>query len=157
MDRMIKTSLAIGILLIGISTSYYFIFFLPAMQKQRLATQVAQTVLDQDQKCAKGAKEFFSEGGWANKNALAGYENHFNRNLNRCYIYVQDTTSMGTTLFTYKMLADVNDGKTVAEYDKRIPSGVADYEVKPIVCDMLDKYCQSVDEFEAFVKTYMEP
>lgn len=151
MDRMIKASAAIGILLVGISASYYFLFVLPAIQRQRLATEVAQKILEEDQKCAKGAKEYFKDGSWT-----GGYENHFNRRLNRCYIYVRSTQSQANSVFLYRLLADVNEGTTIAEYDKQVTTGTADYLVKPFVCSMLKEYCHSDEEFDAFVKTYME-
>jgi hypothetical protein len=156
MDRIIKASVAIGILLIGISACYYFIFFLPGIQRQRLAEQVARTILEQDQKCSKGAKEYFDGGSWASKDTIGWYENHFNPRLNRCYIHVRSNMSLGNAFFYYQLLADVNDGKTIAQYDKQVPTGTADYIVKPFVCDMLEKYCKSDEEFDAFVKTYME-
>jgi hypothetical protein len=159
MDRIVKVSLSVGILLVGISASYYFIFALPAIQKQRLAAQVMQTMLEQDQQCSKGAKEFFDANGFANnKSALADeYENHFNKRLNKCFVLVRINTLPGNALFLHRALFDVYDGKTIAEYDKRVPIGTAEYEVKPFSCSMLDKNCQTDEEFDAFVKTYMEP
>jgi len=158
MDRIFKASLAIGILLVGMSLSYYFIFFLPAIQKQRLDAQVTATKWEQEQQCAKSAADFFNGSSWTQSNVSAGYDNHFNHKLNKCFILVNATSSQGSSLLFYRVLMDVNGGtqSALATYDKQVPVGVADYMVKPFVCDMLDKYCNSEEEFNAFVKPYME-
>jgi hypothetical protein len=162
MEKLIKASVAIGVLLVGISVSYYFIFTLPTIQKQRLAVQVAGARLEQDQKCSKGAKAFFEDSSWSEKDSGAWYENHFNSKLNRCFILIHSTTSTvkGVPLNAtsiYKLLVDVNDGRSVAEFQIQVPFGVGRYDGKLLSCDMLDKYCKTEEEFDAFVKSYMEP
>jgi hypothetical protein len=159
MDRMIKASLAIGILLVGISAFYYFIFALPAIQKQRLDAQATTAKWEKEQQCSKSAADFFNGSTLSESNVSAGYDNHFNHKLNKCFIFVKKTSSQGGSLFLYKILMDVNGGTSSAlgEYDKEVRTGVADYMVKPFVCRMLDKYCKTDEEFDAFVKSYMEP
>ena len=158
MDRIVKASLAIGILLVGISASYYFIFGLPAIEKQRLDAQVKATKWEQERQCAKSSADFFNGSNWTQSNVSAGYDNHFNHKLNKCFILVNTTTSQGSSLSFYRVLMDVNGGtqSALATYGKQVPSGVADYMVKALICDMLDKYCNSEEEFNAFVKPYME-
>jgi hypothetical protein len=159
MDKMIKASLAIGIMLVGISAFYYFIFALPAIQKQRLEAQATAAKWEKEQQCSKRATDFFNGGTLSDSNVSAGYDNnHFNHKLNKCFILVKKTSSQGGSLFLYRALMDVNGGTSSAlgEYDKEVPAGVAEYMVKPFVCRMLDKYCKTDEEFDAFVKSYME-
>lgn len=159
MDRMIKTSLAVGILLVGISAFYYFIVALPAIQRQRLDAQAQAAKWEEERQCSKIAADFFNGSTWADSNVSAGYDNHFNRKLNKCFILVKTSRSLAGSLFLYRALMDVNGGTNSAlgEYDKEVPAGVAEYMVKPFVCRMLDKYCKTDEEFDAFVKSYMEP
>ena len=158
MDRMIKASLAIGILLVGISAFYYFVIALPAIQKQRLEAQAASAKWAQDQQCAKSAADFFNGSTWADSNVSAGYDNHFNHKLNKCFIFAKTTSNLGGNLFLYRVLMDVNGGTSSAlgEYNKQLQGGVPEYMIKPFVCRMLDKYCKTDEEFDAFVKSYME-
>ena len=159
MDKMIKASLAIGILLFGISAFYYFIFALPAIQRQRLDAQVKSAKWQQERQCSKSAADFYNGSTWADSNVSAGYDNHFNPKLDKCFILVKTANSLGGSLFLYRVLMNVNGGTNSAlgEYDKEVPKGVADYMVKPFVCRMLDKNCQTDEEFDSFVKSYMEP
>jgi hypothetical protein len=158
MDRIIKASIAIGILLVGMSASYYFVVALPSIQRQRLDQEATATKWEQEQQCARSAAKFYNESTWSQSNVSGGFDNHFNHKLNKCFILVSTTTSQGNNLFFYRVLMDVNGGtqSALASYDKQVPSGVADYMVKPFMCDMLDKFCKSEEEFNAFVKPYME-
>jgi hypothetical protein len=158
MDKIIKASLAIGILLVGISASYYFILVLPAIQKQRTDAQVTATKWEQEQQCAKSAADFFNGSNWTQSNVSSGYDNHFDHKLNKCFILVKTWSSQGGSFFFGRLLMDVNGGtqSALATYSKQVPSGVAEYMVKPFVCTMLDRYCHTDEEFDAFVKPYME-
>lgn len=153
---MVKLSMAVGVLLLGISSCYYFVFALPKLQNQRLVAQVSATNWDHERQCSAAAEHFFNESGWSDKNSGAWYENHFNRRLNRCFILVRSNISEGQNLVQSTALMDVNDGESIGQYGKNIPFGKADYAVKPFTCDVLDKYCQTTEEFDAFVKPYME-
>ncbi len=153
---MVKLSLALGVLLLGISSCYYFMFALPKIQNQRLAAQVNAAKWEREQQCSTRAKHFFDESSWSEKNSGASYENHFNNRLNRCFILVKSSTSQGNSRFLYRVLMDVNDGKEIAQYHKQVPYGQAEYAGKPFVCAILEKFCQTDEEFDAFVKSYME-
>ena len=154
--RIVKLSLAVGVLLVGISSCYYFMFALPKIQNQRLAMQVNAAKWEREQQCSTRAEHFFNGSSWSEKNTGAWYENHFNSRLNRCYILVNSRTSQGNSVFLYRVLMDVNDGKDIARYSKEVPYGKADYEGKPFVCALLEKFCQTDEDFDAFVKSYME-
>ena len=126
----------------------------PAIQKERLAEQVNAAIWEHGLQCSSKAEHFFDENKFSDSGS-ASYENHFNSRLNRCFILVTVNTFVGAGFFHYKVLMDVIDAKTVAEYDKKV-SPATEYPVKPFVCDILDKYCQTDEEFDAFVKSYME-
>lgn len=154
---MIKASLSIGILLVGISVSYYIIFAWPAIQKQRLAVQIAGAQVEHDQQCSKAAKVFWDDNPQWDAGYGYGYDhtNHFNSKLNRCFMLVSRITigeHAGYTADTSKLLLDVNEGTTIGQIQDRVTGGEEDIPL----CDMLDKRCKTEDEFDAFVKSYME-
>ena len=153
---VVKLSLAVGVLLVGISSCYYFMFALPRIQNQRLAVELNSAKWEREQQCSARAEHFFNESSWSEKNSGAWYENHFNHKMNKCLILVQSNSSMGTSLLRDKTLLDVNDGKALALWGKTVSLGVHDSMVKPILCKLLDKDCQTDEEFDAFVKSYMD-
>jgi hypothetical protein len=163
---MSKLLISLGILCAGLGILYYFAFALPRIQQQQIAehrqelalkaTERAKAeTLNQDEKCSKAAEVLFKQNKW-DKDTLADFTNHFNSKLNKCFSLTSSLKASGKTLFSFQELIDVHEGKAYAVYAKSTPPGKADYEVKPFVCEMLDKYCHSAEEFDAFVKTYME-
>jgi hypothetical protein len=155
---MLKLSISIAVLLLGVSAAYYFLFALPKIQAQRLAEQTAAGLWEREQQCSSRAEHFFTESKLSEGDSREGawYENHFSHHLNKCVILMKHNTFETDRVLYYQVLMDVNDGKTIAEYDKEVKHGQADYAVKPFVCRMLEKYCESDDEYDAFVKRYME-
>src|ERR1017187_953819 len=150
MDKMIKACVAIWILLVATSAAYYFAFALPAIQKEKLATQTAEKRLEQDQKCSARAKEFFNDSQFSEKDSGAWYENHFNSKLNKCLILIQSNTYPGGSMHHYKLLLDVNDGNALGSSEKR------SVDLNPSHCEMLSKECKTEEEFDVFTKSYME-
>ena len=156
MSSVFKCCIAVGVLLLGISATYYFAYALPQIQKQKLAVQLAAGNWERELQCSKRAEELFNASSWSEKNSGASYENHFNHRLDKCFILVKSMNSVGSTRNFSKTLLDVNDGKDLALWNKQVPSGVGDYAIKPDLCDILDKQCQTDEEFDAFVKFCLE-
>src|SRR5664279_5151412 len=73
-------------------------------------------LLDYQQKCAEQARKVFNDLGYK-PNDMAGYENHYNTKLNKCFVFVQNTdATQQPTIWTYKTLFDAYEGKTYAAY-----------------------------------------
>ena len=85
---------------------------------------------------------------------MAGYTNHYNQKLNKCFVRLNSTKASGNVLNTYTAVLDAFEGRQYAEYF----GGIGD-NAKPNVCTSTSdetKYCHSLQEFEALVMAYME-
>jgi hypothetical protein len=118
--------------------------------------------LDLQEKCAKQALEEFREGGWE-KNPMAGFTNHYNVPLNKCFVLVENTDTKTTpgTIWTNKVLSDAFEGKIYGSYAWHTDKGKKYWEVPPVECKVTmlsseEKQCGSDDEFGALIKQYME-
>lgn len=73
--------------------------------------------LELQAKCSEQSRKAFVELGWS-KNQLAGYENHYNTKLNKCFLHIRDTdtkTAPGT-IWTSRTVLDAFELKTYASY-----------------------------------------
>ncbi len=118
-------------------------------------------LLDYQEKCAEQARKAFNDLGFK-PNDMAGYENHYNAQLNRCFVSVQNTdTKYAPTIWTHKTLFDAYEGKEYGDYSWHTVENKKYWEVPPFMCKVVlpsgdDQYCKSDDEFEKLIKTYME-
>jgi hypothetical protein len=118
-------------------------------------------LLDYQEKCAERARKAFNDLGYK-PNDMAGYENHYNTRLNRCFVLVQNIDAKHLpTIWTNKNLFDAYEGKTYGEYNWHTVKDKKYWEVPPFMCKVVlpsgdDQYCKSDDEFEKLIKTYME-
>ena len=107
-------------------------------------------------KCAAQARSEFESNGWG-KHPLATYMNHYSKNLNKCFVEIQDIdASIGTT----KFIDDAFEGKMYANYFWRGEKGKKYWEVAPAICTVTisgkDAVCKSSDEFDKLAEAYME-
>jgi hypothetical protein len=118
-------------------------------------------LLDYQEKCAEQAKKAFTDLGYK-PNEMAGYENHYNKELNKCFIVVENTDAKyAPTIWTNKSLFDAYEGKSYGEYSWHTVKDKKYWEVAPFTCKVVmpsgdDKYCASNDEFEELIKGYMK-
>jgi hypothetical protein len=118
-------------------------------------------LLDYQEKCAAQARKAFNDLGYK-PNDMAGYENHYNTKLNKCFVFVQNTDATHQpTIWTYKTLFDAYAGKTYAAYSWHTVKDKKYSEVPPFTCKVVlpsgdDKLCESDNEFDELIKTYME-
>ncbi len=116
--------------------------------------------LEYQQKCAEQAEKAFKELGYKPKD-MAGYENHYNAKLNKCFIMTQSTsTNFKPTIWTYKSLFDAFEGKSYGEYSWHTVKDKKFWEVPPFQCKVLlasgeEHICKSDDEFQELSKFYM--
>ena len=132
------------------------------LQKQVAANSAPKkTPLEYQEKCAEQARKSFNEMGYKPKD-LAGYENHYNSQFNKCFIMVQNTdTTYSPTIWTHKSLSDAYEGKTYGEYSWHTIKNKKYWEVPPFMCKVVlptgeDRFCKSDEEFEELTKGYME-
>jgi hypothetical protein len=109
------------------------------------------------ERCGKRCDEMFKRyygTGISNDNdssTLSNYVNHYNKNLNKCFILVRTISipkDKKKDVLTIKNLFDINENK---EYGSFAKTGE-----KLMDCRLLDKFCKSEQEWELLIKPYME-
>ncbi len=118
--------------------------------KIRLGT----TNIDLQEKCAKQAEKAYRDSEskvMAMDGSLSNFNNHYNSKLNKCFVRIDKDPYHAGEFSHYEFLYDAYEGKLYAEYGK-----YSEKDAKPFVCTILEKSCQSREEFDAFIKTYME-
>lgn len=111
------------------------------------------------ERCGKRCEEMFKklygngyntdkDGNW-----MYSYQNHYNRKLNKCFILVTSThypNDKKYGIFSLKEVFDINENKsygTFSRYSKNVTG---------MECKVLEKICQSGEEWDLLVKPYME-
>jgi hypothetical protein len=128
----------------------------------KLEAKYKSAGLELQAQCAKQAALVYKDSGWE-KASIAGYENHYNEKLNKCFVAMQNTdvkTSAGR-LTTSRFLVDAFEGKTLGTYFWQSAKNTPYGEVPPFECDVTissgeKKVCHSSDEFEELLKVYMQ-
>lgn len=132
------------------------------LRQRRLNAQVASMPrngsLDLQAKCAAQSDELFKESWAVYENA--GFTDHYNRKLNRCFILVQYTETLAGTLYTYKELVDAFEGTDYGHYSWHTEKDKYYWNVAPTKCTVVlpsgeEKMCHDSDEFKLLVKAYM--
>lgn len=134
-------------------------------QKVRVSTEtnskVEQVVsLENQGKCAAQAKNAFQEMGFKPSD-IAGYENHYDARLGKCFILVESTDTISPkTIMTHRTLFDAFEGRSYGEYAWRSEENKKYWEVAPFVCRVDSptgepQKCKTDDEFKELVKIYM--
>ena len=113
--------------------------------------------------CSKDAKAYFREMDRTRSsgpdkvnnsvNTISDYINHYNRNLNKCFILLSTTTmydrkSREADYLIQRMLCDINENNCFANINI--------YRERVYPCEMLGKTCHTEDEWNLLVKPYME-
>lgn len=152
-----KAGVLLSFLIISFSVAYYFVLFLPHSQalSVKTASKSAAEVMELENKCFAAASGFFKENGFDPKNS--GFQNHYNSKLNKCFINIKSAkVEEDGRLSFHKALYDVYNRKMYGEYSWKPEEGKNYWEVKPSSCFVLDKSCQAIEDYESFVKIYME-
>jgi hypothetical protein len=161
-ENWFKLGLVVGLLLIALSIAYYFILFLPIQKQKNINQKDGLSSIDQQSKCSIQARKFFNDEidnekttdmNVRTSGTQASFENHYNVKLNKCFIY----TSIFSSNYNYRSrgLYDVNENKTYAEFQE-IVTKKQQSDYTPVACSMLNKSCVTQEEFDSFVKPYME-
>jgi hypothetical protein len=121
----------------------------------------ARSMFDSQERCAEQARKTFDDLGYKKKPS-AGYENHYNETMNKCFIAISDTEpSTAGAFFTSRMVFDALEGKTYGEYMWRSDKKKKFWEVPPFMCRVTSPSgeqhrCQSDEEFKELLKPYMD-
>jgi len=109
-------------------------------------------------RCEKRAAEYLKEQ-YANREYddaaylhTTTYTNHYNKNLNKCFIVAksQDTpTIINSRSRIFNLLFDINEMK---DYGTFFAFDISN----PVICEVSGKHCNSEAEWNTLVKPYME-
>jgi hypothetical protein len=118
------------------------------------------TTLELQEKCANQARAVFREMGW-DKKPFALYTNHYNRKLNKCFIRIESREFTRNVPSIAVSISDAFEGKGYAEYFWNNTQGKKYWDVKPFICNVTqlsgeERPCTSQEEFDDFVRLYME-
>jgi hypothetical protein len=133
--------------------------------KEQSHQQQKSAGLDSQQQCSEGAHKTYISQGWdkPEKGAFNSYTNHFNENLNRCFIEINSSQVMPSEgrIFSSRQLSDAFEGKMYSEiYINKLKTDLPG-SLPVFKCDLTSltgesKSCSSVAEYEHFIKQYME-
>jgi hypothetical protein len=104
----------------------------------KLVAASTTTTIDLQEKCARQSREEYRSDGWE-KRSMAGFTNHFNTRMNKCFMEIQDTdtTSSPGTVITSKTLSDAFEGKVYGTYIWSTDKKKKYWEVPPLECDVI--------------------
>ena len=130
--------------------------------KASVVVGATRATLDKQAMCSAQATKAFADMGYP-KDAIAGYQNHYNARLNKCFIEVSNTdpkVSPGT-IWTYRFVFDAFEGKQYGTYSWHTEKDKKYWEVKPFECEVVlpsgeKQFCNSDDEFTQLIRVYME-
>lgn len=124
-----------------------------------LKLQTKSVSLDIQVKCSEQAHKAFVQSGFK-ANDWAGYQNHYNAQLKKCFIETQNTTTQGKTVWTYRNVYDAVEGKQYATYAWHTDAEKQYWEVPPFMCNVESpqgekQQCHSEEEFSKLIQIYM--
>jgi hypothetical protein len=143
------------------------IVFLLSSQKENSKTLSDSNDIDLQTKCASSAKSFYEYFVTDPvQRATAEYSNHYNSNLNKCFVSIKQYSTLDTGGFhstgSEKDLFDAIEKKKYGSYSWMSEKDKKYWDVPPLWCEMyVDgnesslKTCKSEEEFDAFTTGYM--
>jgi hypothetical protein len=130
--------------------------------EKKLESKSKSESLELQEKCARQAAALFKADGWE-KGHMAGFENHYNEKMNRCFILEGDTDPKTTPVRVYisETLLDAFEHKTLGSYLWVSDPPKKYWEAPPLQCEVTapsgeKTVCKSSDEFDELVKVYMQ-
>jgi hypothetical protein len=152
MSKIAIFVLALAVETFGIAT--YYQFRLVQELRARIATVSKAASPELQQKCADQAREVFSHDVLASKDPLSSFTDHYNTELNRCFVLIHSSVvnaKDGTVLET-NFLSDAYERKSYAVYRK---------ENDKVICSVAlpsgeKAACHSTDEFDDLIRAYMQ-
>lgn len=127
--------------------------------KAQVSKDQAVTDYDLQAKCSRDAKAWFN-GTWSRDKdtVLLTYTNHYNKALNKCYIWVEYHYRVDKNGSWYKdlLLTDVYENSTFGNFsESHLVFGGKVLNPDVIMCEMWNKECKTGEEFNNFAATYL--
>jgi hypothetical protein len=106
--------------------------------------------------CASDAKAFFDyfETDMRMK-SNDEYSNHFNARLGKCFVLITHGITGVNDIYS-KTLFDAVERKEYGHYWWQSKPGKKYWEVPPLQCTKQEAQCQSQEEFDTWLKSFME-
>lgn len=129
--------------------------------KAQVAKQNAAADFDLQAKCSNAAKLWFRENwgrGTDKDDTLMDFSNHYNKGSNQCFILVENHRRIGagSSWVNHMSLWDVFEN---SKYGDFVEGHYLDYQLKDTpnlaTCEVSEKKCSSVEQFNSFVQPYM--
>lgn len=157
MEKNWKLIIALGVLLIGISISYYFLYFIPKNKQAELLSENQVKCLQlKDKVFSEYNKQVFDTGGKRSDSDSdsASASNHYNTKLNKCLVEIVDNTFSKTGSITQSVqVVDAIEGTNLVTCIYGLGTdGMAPYCYKGIG-DVNDEITK--EQFEILDKEYM--
>lgn len=110
--------------------------------------------------CAKEAKGAWAQGAYS-RIPMSSYSNHYNAALNKCFIYMKSYNIISGNGYDNRTLVDVLENKSYGLYILHVMNGDGAGSLRPVKCTVQAPSgevveCESLADFEARVKAYME-
>ena len=171
-ENWFKISIVIVLAIIALSVVYYFVVLLPAQQLQEnlVKQQKSQSVtseIDSQQKCADRSAWFWKDEGYdkpSQPNEVDSYTNHWNQNLNKCFILITQswtTDNTASVQIVSNELVDAFEGKSYGIFWDR-GEGLGWLSRTLGSCSMIkdgntssSQACTTKTEFDNFVSSYI--
>jgi hypothetical protein len=130
--------------------------------KAEVAKTNAATDFELQQKCSNAAKGWFRENYPGDKDTiLLDQNNHFNRKMNKCFVFVEYHYTMGQTLSWYNDMTmwDVFENSQYATFTEAhmvYPfNAKRDPEQRIVTCEVAGVKCKTADEFNNMTHPYL--
>ncbi len=164
MTRWVLAGVAVAVLAVGCGNGERIARL--EKQNEELRQQIAQrnaaTDLDLQAKCSKDSKAWFSESFSSDKDTvLLDYSNHYNKEQNKCFLVVEwhyKSSFYGEGSWTNHLsLWDVYENAKLGEFVEQhiITFKPPSTRTEVQGCNVLDKKCMTVAEFDDLVRPYM--
>jgi hypothetical protein len=119
------------------------------------STKVTGANLERQAKCSEQARKVFADLGYDAAKDLASYESHYNSQMNKCFIDIDHLVLSRGRLHRVRDVSDAFEGKQYGTFMEGVEPN------KPFICEVTltsgeKPQCQSSDEFDEVVKTYMQ-
>lgn len=108
MEKNWKLILAFGVLLIGISISYYFLFFMPKNKEAEILSENQSKCLQMKDKSLTEYNKSISDY-IGKKSDSASASNHYNTKLKKCIVEIVDNTYSSVPPYSISQSISVTD------------------------------------------------
>lgn len=144
----------LGIIIILICSLFFIPQYLYSSSKEDYELQVRCGV-----RSGEWFKKEYGKGTSSNEygKTYQFYKNHYNKKQNKCFVlltYTFEPNNKEKNITIIKQLMDINENKIFGSLQKEYKPESKIIKIKN--CFVLEKFCNSSDEWDKLVKPYME-